>query len=165
MRIRRTTTFAIAATAIITLAACSSSTTAESTTAPAPAAAAASAPTAPASADPAPSTCPQFSMTAAHMATDWHYLNINLGTSNDEAPTLADLTSGVASLKELAPTCAPKAVDAINEFGAAVEAIQPIYTTKPTGADVKKVNDALAAMQKTGAEMFVQIGQSDYAWQ
>ena len=103
-------------------------------------------------------------MTAAHMATDWHYLGINLGTTNDEAPTLADLTAGVAAMQDLAPTCAPDAVESIDAFAATVAATQPVYTTQPTGDDVQKVNDALTAMQEAGVQMFADLGQSDYAW-
>ncbi len=104
-------------------------------------------------------------MTAAHMATDWQYLDLNLGTTNDEAPTLADLTAGVAAMQDLAPTCAPEAVGSIDAFAATVAAIQPVYTTQPTGDDVQKVDDALAAMQEAGVQMFADLGMSDYAWQ
>ena len=169
MRTRKLIRVGIAATGLTVLTACGSSAT---TTAPpatvagTPAAVVASSPAAVvASASPAPSTCPEFRMTAAHMATYWQYLNLNLGTTNDEAPTLADLSTGSVDLQRLAPTCAPEAIAAIDEFAATVAAIQPVYTTQPTGGDVKKVNDALAAMQKAGAEMFKQMGQADYAWQ
>ena len=99
-----------AAAASIGLAACGSSTSTAPTLEPtAPASASAEAAPAPVPTAPAPSTCPEFAMTAAHMATDWQYLNLNLGTTNDEAPTLADLTAGVAAMQDLAPTCAPEA--------------------------------------------------------
>lgn len=114
---------------------------------------------------PAPSTCPEFSMTAAHMATDWHYLKINLGTTNEEGPTLADLQAGAKAMTDLAPTCAPAAAKAIAAFDATVAALVPIYTTKPTGAQVKAVDDALAQTQKAGAEMFTALGMATYAWE
>ncbi|MBK9739008.1 MAG: hypothetical protein IPO93_05765 [Actinobacteria bacterium] len=98
------------------------------------------------------------------MSTYWQYLSLNLGTTNDESPTLANLSSGIAAMQGLAPKCAPAAVDSIDAFAATVAAIQPIYTTQPTGADVQKVNDALADMQQAGITMFADLGQSDYAW-
>ncbi len=166
--IRTAMTLGMAAAAAVGLAACGSSTATESIPSPAASApmssAAAPAPAAPVPAAPVPSTCPEFAMTAAHMSTYWTYLNINLGTTNDEAPTLANLSSGITAMQGLAPTCAPEAVESIDAFAATVDAIQPIYTTQPTGADVQKVNDALAAMQEAGIEMFADLGQSDYAW-
>lgn len=165
---RTALTLAMAAVAAVGLTACGSSTATESSLTPAASApvstSAAPAPDAPVPAAPVPSTCPEFAMTAAHMSTYWTYLNINLGTTNDEAPTLANLSSGIAAMQDLAPTCAPEAVDSIDAFAATVAAIQPIYTTQPTGADVQKVNDALTAMQQAGITMFADLGQSDYAW-
>ena len=162
--------------AVMGLAACTSSPSGvatQATTAVAEAAEAAPSaePTAPAdsaSTVPAPvaSTCPEFLMTAAHMATDWHYLSINLGTTNDETPTMQDLAAGVMALQALAPECAPEAVDSISQFAATVDDIQSVYTTQPTGAEVQQVDDALAAMQEAGIRMFTDLGQSpDYAWQ
>lgn len=151
------------AAAAVWLTACGSSTATQSTTTPA-ATAAVSTAVAEAAPSPAPSTCPEFLMTAAHMSTYWQYLNLNLGSTNDEKPTLANLSSGIAAMQGLAPTCAPKAVDSIDAFAATVASIQPIYTTQPTGADVQKVNDALTDMQQAGIEMFADLGQSDYAW-
>lgn len=156
----------VVATAVagIGLAACGSSTTAEPTQAPAASApVVAEAQAAPI--NPVPTTCPEFAMTAAHMATDWQYLGLNLGTTNDEGPALADLTAGISAMQDLAPTCAPDAVASIDAFAATVEAIQPVYTTQPTGDQVQAVDDALAAMQEAGIQMFADLGTSDYAWQ
>ena len=161
----------MAALAAAGLAACTSSTITEPTQT-APAAAASSVATvdnSPAAGrstplDPLPTTCPEFRMTAAHMSTYWQYLNLNLGTSNDETPTLANLSSGIAAMQDLAQKCAPEAAESIDAFAATVAAIQPLYTTNPVGGDVQKVNDALAAMQEAGIAMFADMGQSDYAW-
>jgi len=155
MKTRKAMTLALAATALTMLAACGSASTTSTPAAPAPAAV---------SASPAPSTCPQFLLTAAHMSTGWQYLNLNLGTKNDEQPTLDALKSGVADMQRLAPTCAPKAVASIAAFATTVDAIGPVYTTQPTGAQVQQVNDALTAMQKAGVQMYADLGQSDYAW-
>ena len=155
MKTRKAMTLVLAATAMTMLAACGSSTTASAPATPAPAAV---------SASPAPSTCPQFLMTAAHMSTYWQYLNLNLGTKNDEHPTLDSLNSGVADLQRLAPTCAPKAVSSIAAFATTVDTIRPLYTTQGIPADVPKVQEALASMQKAGIQMFADLGQSDYAW-
>ena len=159
----RTAMLLAMAAAAVWLTACGSTTVTESTTTPVVAAS-----MSPAAAEvapsPAPSTSPEFLMTAAHMSTYCQYLSLNLGSTNDEAPTLANLSSGIAAMQGLAPTCAPKAVDSIDAFAATVAAIQPIYTTQPTGADVQKVNDALADMQQAGITMFADLGQSDYAW-
>ena len=103
-------------------------------------------------------------MTAAHVATYWTYLTINMGTANDEVPTLNDLSSGVQALQDLAPTCAPKAVASIDAFAATEDTLQPIYETQPTGADAQTVNDALAAMQAAGAEMFADLGMNTGPW-
>jgi hypothetical protein len=166
---KRSALITIAAAAAI-LSACSSTATstgpvtpaatpAASQAASAPAAAGSSAPTAP-----LPTTCPEFEMTAAHMATYADYLGLNLGTNNDESPTLANMTSGIAAMQDLAPTCAPKAAGSIDALATAVAAVNDVYTTQPTGADVQKVNDALAAMSEAGKQMFTDLGMSTYNW-
>jgi len=163
-----TITLAVAAVVVMGLGACGSSTTADTAAGPTTATPAATAPVSPSPAvgpnDPVPSTCPEFTVTAAHMATYWGYLTYAIGTANDERPTLADLRMGAAALQDLAPTCAPAAAASIDAFAATVEAIQPIYTTQPTGAEVQAVNDALAAMQEAGTRMYADLGLSKFAW-
>jgi hypothetical protein len=168
------------ATAALLLAGCSSTTTASSSTAPTvappvatsapatPSAAPSTATTAPVpmgSTDPAPTNCKQFKMTMAHMATYWDYLGLNMGTTNDESLTLANLTNGVAALQKLAPKCAPKAAAAIDTFAATVAATTPIYSTQPVGPDAQKVAYALTDMGKAGAAMFEAMGLATYTWE
>jgi hypothetical protein len=104
-------------------------------------------------------------MTAAHMATYWQYLNINLGTTNDEGPTLADLRDGSAALQDLAHTCAPEAADEVDAFAATVSPVLDVYTTKPTGDEVASVDTALADLQAAGAEMFLALEMATYSWE
>lgn len=104
-------------------------------------------------------------MTAAHMSTYWQYLTINIGTTNDEQPTLDALSSGVTALESLAPECAPDATESIAAFAATVEPVRAVYTTQPTGEEVQKVDDALAALQEAGAQMFTDLGMATYAWE
>lgn len=171
MTFRRAVTFATfvtAGAAAMLLAGCTSSTpesTGAAAASPAGTTVAEASTSLPTPTAPPPSTCPEFQMTAAHMATDWQYLNLGLGTNNDEKPTLADLAWGVKAMQKLAPTCAPKAVDSIDAFAATVDAIQPVYTTQPTGDQVQTVNDGLMAMQKAGAQMFTDMGLSTYSWE
>lgn len=163
MKTRTALALTLAAGAALGLSACGSSTSTPAT--PAPAVTASTVTEAlPAPTEPIPTTCPEFAMTAAHMATDWQYLGLNLGTTNDESPTLANLKAGVAGMQDLAPTCAPKATASIDAFAAAVEAIQPVYTTQPEGDQVQAVDDGLARMQEAGIQMFADLGMSDYAW-
>lgn len=152
------------------LSACGSSTTSGSTSAAvvpsAPAAASSSTASSPSmAASPAPSTCAQFAITAGHMATYVDYLEINIGTTNDEKPTLANLQADSQALVDLAPKCAPKAAAAVADFAAAAQAIVPIYTTTSGGAEGQRVQDALAAVKKAGAQMFVELGMATYAWE
>jgi hypothetical protein len=176
MRTTKWTAIAIAVATATTLglASCGSSSTEQSTVEPASSAQPSPTPSAldtatpqaaPVASEPVPSTCPEFAMTAAHMATDWQYLSINLGTTNDEQPTLNDLSAGVKAMQSLAPECAPKAAASIDAFAATVDAILPVYTTQPTGDQVQQVDDALAAMQEAGAQMYADMELSDYAWQ
>ena len=104
-------------------------------------------------------------MTAAHMATDWQYLNLNLGTTNDEGPTLADLRDGSAALQDLAPMCAPEAADEVDAFAATVGPVLDVYTTKPTGDEVAAVDTALADMQTAGASLFTALEMATYSWE
>lgn len=155
----------------LALSACSSTTTAETAAAPSAPPVTSSAP-APESApapvaanDPVPTTCPEFEMTAAHMATFWQYLGLGLGTTNDESVTLADLASGSKAMQDLAPTCAPKAVESIDAFAASVADVAAVYDTQATGAELTKVQDALDAMGKAGGQMFTDLGRSTYSWE
>lgn len=165
----RMTTVALTLAAVaVAVTGCASGTTAEPTPVePTPAAAAESSvaevPAEPT--NPIPTSCPEFMMTAAHMATDWQYLNLNLGTTNDEGPTLADLAAGSAAMQDLAPECAPAAAEAIDAFAATVAPVQAVYTTQPTGDQVQQVDDALATMQAAGAEMFTALEMATYAWE
>ena len=165
----RMTTAALTLAAVaVALTGCSGGTADEPASAsPTPAAAmessAAEAPAEPT--NPIPTSCPEFLMTAAHMATDWQYLNLNLGTTNDEGPTLADLAAGSAAMQDLASTCAPAAVEEVDAFAATVAPVQEVYTTQPTGDQVQAVDDALATMQAAGAEMFTALEMATYAWE
>ena len=164
----RMTTAAVALAAVaVAVTGCAGGTASEPTPAsPTPAAAAESSvaeePAKPI--NPIPTSCPEFKMTAAHLGTDWQRLNMNLGTMNDEGPTLADLEAGSAAMQELAPTCAPQAVEQIEAFAGTVGSVLEVYTTQPTGDEVKQVDDALAAMRTAGAEMFTALDMATYAW-
>jgi hypothetical protein len=164
----RTAALALAIAALaVTASGCAGSTTADSSPAAATpeATATAAAEALPEPTGPPPSTCPEFLMTAAHMATDWQYLNLNLGTTNDEGPTLADLRDGSAALQDLAPTCAPEAVDEVDAFAATVGPVLDVYTTQPTGDEVATVDTALADMQTAGASLFTALEMATYSWE
>lgn len=164
----RAATVILGLAALVAVSGCTSTTADEPTAAPSPVSTASTAPaetTLPDPTYPAPTSCAEFAVTAGHLATDWHYLTINLGTTNDEGPTLADLRVGSAGMQDLAATCAPDAVGQIDAFAATVEPVIAVYTTQPTGDQVQQVDDALAAMQSAGAEMFTALDMATYTWE
>ena len=167
--IRMTTAVLGLAALVAVMTGCASTTSQETTPAATmPAASATAGPVATTLPDPtypAPTTCPQFMMTAAHLATDWQYLGLGLGTTNDEGPTLADLKVGSAGMQDLAAECAPKAVEEIDAFAATVDPVIAVYTTQPAGDQVAQVDAALADMQTAGAEMFTALDMATYAWE
>lgn len=114
---------------------------------------------------PSPSTCADFDMAAAHLSTYWHYLKINLGTDNDEAPTIADMTQAMETLTALAPKCAPKAVKALTKLATTSAVVASTYQTKPDAMQAAAVDEAMAAMQEQGVAAWTAMGISTYAWE
>lgn len=115
--------------------------------------------------EPAPTSCFDFQMTASHIATYWQYLTINVGTDNDPQPTLEDLKAGMTAMQDLAPKCAPKATDSLDDLAATVDELTAVYTTRPVGMEVETVNDALDAMQSQAIKTWKKLDIAPVAWE
>ena len=89
-------------------------------------------------------TCTNIDGEAAHLVTYVHYASLNVGTTDDTAPTFADMNEALGVMTAMAPECAPKAVEAIAALGATAGQAAAVYAP---GDDV-----AVKAANKTALE-------------
>lgn len=93
-------------------------------------------------------SCAEFPVEAAHVVSYVHYASLNVGTTNDPASLMTELSDAVATLQASAPACAPKATAQLDALATSVASLKGAYVP---GTDAAVVTADKAAIESTVA--------------
>ena len=145
------------------LAACGSSTTSTETS-PAQATAAPLAsvvPVAPAE----QVTCENVDMVSANFRTFVHYASLNVGTTNDSAPTYSDMGAALGGMAAAAPDCFPDAADEIEALTVAAQDAAAAFQPSEEPAAIAAQKQALTALKDAGVVAWTAMGKNPADWE
>lgn len=144
------------------LAACGSSTTSTETSPAQPTAAplASVVPVAPAE----QVACTDVDMISANFRTFVHYASLNVGTTNDSAPTYGDMGATLGALAAVAPDCFPDAADEIEDLTVAAQDAAAAFQPSEEPAAIAAQKQALTALKDAGAVAWTAMGMDPADW-
>jgi hypothetical protein len=80
-------------------------------------------------------------------------------------PTFADMNEALGVMTAMAPTCTPKAVDAIAALGAAAGAAANAYKPGDAAADGAADKAALESLKNAGVDAWKAMGKDTSGWE
>jgi hypothetical protein len=155
-----TTRAVVVAVALLVSAGCGSSGAAGTASSSSPT------PTSSASASAAVSlSCDEVEQEASHLTTYLHYVDLNIGTTNDSTPYFDEIDGVIATLREAIEPCFPTDAAEVAGLGRTTDALRQSWVT---GADqsAKDTDTALLAdVRAQGEPLWIALGWVSAGWE
>ena len=109
-------------------------------------------------------TCDDVDLAGANVRSYVHYVSLNVGTTNDSAPTYGEMAAALGVMAAGAPECAPDAVEEIGALTAAAHDAAAAFQPSTDPAAIAAQKEALTALKDAGVMAWTAMGKDPADW-